>query len=681
MRLIQRVPFRRKLTVISMLTSGVALLLACAAFTAFEVITFRRMMRSDLDRMARVISDSTASALTFTDPASAEQTLRSVGSDPHIMRAAVYDAEGYVFATFYRDADGAAAVPPRCPPAGYKHRSNALEYTTPIKARGKPIGSVYLASDLDALWARQTPYLAIAASVLVAASAVAFLLSRVLHRAISGPVLDLAKVATAVATKKNYALRATKTSDDELGRLIDDFNDMLAQIQKRDAELIDAREMLESRVNDRTRELQLEIAERKRSEQALRLSNERFEIVARATSDVIWDWDFDQDLMWRNENFRIVFGYDEGKAGPTSIWWLQRIHPDDAGPVLAGIQEVISSKGNNWTAEYRFRNAQGEYMVVLDRAYVLRDEQGVPHRMIGALQNITEQRRAEAELAQAHEELVAASRRAGQAEVATSVLHNAGNVLNSVIVSATLALERMKVTKIPNVSLAVKLLLDHRDQLGAFFEKNHKGDRLLEYLPQLGAALESDRQIVLSELTRLRTNIDHLKQIISVQQSYARAAGVQEMVPLAEIVDDAMALSADSLGRHGVQIERRYEMMPTFPIDRHTVLQILANLVSNAKNALEARPDDGKRMLRLCVHRVDSTARIDVVDNGVGIAPEDLTRIFQHGFTTRRDGHGFGLHSGALAAKQLGGSLSAHSDGRGKGATFTLEIPIPPASQ
>ena len=132
-------------------------------------------------------------------------------------------------------------------------------------------------------------------------------------------------------------------------------------------------------------------------------------------------------------------------------------------------------------------------------------------------------------------------------------------------------------------------------------------------------------------------------------------------------------MNASGLVEDRVRIVREFEPVPPVSVEKHKVLQILINLVRNAKHACDGLADDHKRMT-LRIAGLDGRIRISVSDNGAGIAPENLTRIFSHGFTTRKDGHGFGLHSGALAASELGGSLSVHSDGPGKGATFTLEF-------
>ncbi|HEX8437663.1 HAMP domain-containing sensor histidine kinase, partial [Archangium sp.] len=166
-----------------------------------------------------------------------------------------------------------------------------------------------------------------------------------------------------------------------------------------------------------------------------------------------------------------------------------------------------------------------------------------------------------------------------------------------------------------------------------------------------------------------------------VQQNYARTPRVHESVNLADLVEDSLRINAAGLTRHQVKIQRHLADLPPMLTDKNKLLMILVNLVSNAKYAMDGVPV-AERILTVKMERLPTDhVRIAVQDNGMGIAPELLTRIFQYGFTTREEGHGFGLHSSALAAQELGGLLSVHSDGPGKGATFTLEIPFHPAQE
>jgi signal transduction histidine kinase len=175
-------------------------------------------------------------------------------------------------------------------------------------------------------------------------------------------------------------------------------------------------------------------------------------------------------------------------------------------------------------------------------------------------------------------------------------------------------------------------------------------------------------------------HIEHIKQIVAMQQSYAKVAGVIETINPTQLVDDAIHINGAALTRHDVQLRCEFGSVPMVQTEKHRVLQILVNLIRNAKYAL----DDSKRSDKVLTIRLGKNGgdhvKIEVIDNGVGIPPENLTRIFGHGFTTRSNGHGFGLHSSAIAIKELGGSLTAHSDGVGKGATFTLLLPEKPVT-
>jgi len=272
--------------------------------------------------------------------------------------------------------------------------------------------------------------------------------------------------------------------------------------------------------------------------------------------------------------------------------------------------------------------------------------------------------------------LAEATRQASMAEVASTALHNVGNVLNSVNVSVSLAAQRLRASRMDNLGKAVALLTEHAKDLGRFLTEDPKGRMLPGYLETLAHHLASERNELIREIEVLTRSVEHMKQIVAVQQSYARKCGVMETLLPAELVEDALRMNAGAFERHGVAIERDYDETPAVTVDKHKVLQILVNLIRNAKYALDEQGAEQKR-LRLQVRPAgEDTLAISVSDNGIGIAPENLARIFEHGFTTKKDGHGLGLHSGHMAALEMGGKLSAHSDGPGKGATFRLELPL-----
>jgi two-component system sensor histidine kinase ChiS len=271
--------------------------------------------------------------------------------------------------------------------------------------------------------------------------------------------------------------------------------------------------------------------------------------------------------------------------------------------------------------------------------------------------------------------LLETSRQAGMAEVATSILHNVGNVLNSVNVSSGLILDNLQKSKLTGLTKAVAMLQAHSSDLPGFFEKDPKGNQLVAYLGKLDANLEHERKEILQEVHTLQANIFHIKEIVAMQQDYARVSGVVETLRIQDLVEDALRLNSGALDRHGIQLVREYAEIGPISIDKHKVLQILVNLIRNAKHSFDSVKEI-KKQITLGITKTNDRLKIVITDNGIGIPPENLLRIFNHGFTTKKNGHGFGLHSGALTAKELGGTLTAFSEGTGRGSRFTLEFPI-----
>ncbi|ROM74142.1 histidine kinase [Pseudomonas brassicacearum] len=280
------------------------------------------------------------------------------------------------------------------------------------------------------------------------------------------------------------------------------------------------------------------------------------------------------------------------------------------------------------------------------------------------------------ELREAQAELVTTARRAGMAEIATNVLHNVGNVLNSVNVSAQVLYEKVHTSKRPGVAKVVQLMKEHPDDLGDFISSDPKGRVLPDYLDKLAEALAAEQQSMISELAKLTRSIDHIKEIVATQQSYAGNSSVLEPGSLRELLEDVVRICDVSLARHQVTLVKEFSDIATMPLDKHKVLQILVNLINNAKQALGSGGDRPARIILRLKTTEEKRVRIEVEDNGEGISTDNLARVFEHGFTTRTNGHGFGLHSCILAAHEMGGELTAQSAGPGKGALFTLELPL-----
>lgn len=277
-------------------------------------------------------------------------------------------------------------------------------------------------------------------------------------------------------------------------------------------------------------------------------------------------------------------------------------------------------------------------------------------------------------------QLVATAREAGRAEIATNVLHNVGNVLNSVNVSASVISTTLQRSRLPGLPRALQLVREHEDDLGRFFSGDPKGRLLPDYLDAVAQALASEQAAMGEEVVRLIKSVDHIKDIVSTQQTHAAGHQVIEPVHPSELAEDALRMQGSALARHQVAVVRHFEPIPPVPLDRGRVLQILVNLISNAKAAMSTASTAGQQLTLRIERPAADRLRFVVEDQGEGISAGNLTRIFSHGFTTRRNGHGFGLHSSALAARELGGALTVVSEGVGKGATFTLELPLAPSA-
>jgi two-component system sensor histidine kinase ChiS len=276
---------------------------------------------------------------------------------------------------------------------------------------------------------------------------------------------------------------------------------------------------------------------------------------------------------------------------------------------------------------------------------------------------------------EAAKQLLETSRQAGMAEVATSILHNVGNVLNSVNVSSGLILDKVQKSKVSGFTRAVALMEAHKSDLPGFFEHNPKGRQLFGYLVKLDLNLVHEQKEILTEIHTLLGNILHIKEIVWMQQDYARVSGVIETLRIQDLVEDSLRLNSGALDRHAIKVVREYSELKPVLVDKHKVMQILVNLIRNAKHSFD---DSGRidKQITMRITHANERMQISIIDNGVGIPAENLIRIFNHGFTTKKDGHGFGLHSGALTAKELGGTLTAFSEGTGQGSKFTLELPI-----
>ncbi len=417
-----------------------------------------------------------------------------------------------------------------------------------------------------------------------------------------------------------------------------------------------------------------DITDRIRAEEEIRHSRAMFASLVNSIHGMVWEANPETMAMeFVSEQSEAMLGYPANRWLEDPKFWEQLIHPEDRATTLEACRRGVAA-GKPFQLEFRMLAADGR-TVWMQESISVELAQGRPVRLRGVAIDITEQKLAAEKIQRMQRELVDASRVAGMAEVATGVLHNVGNVLNSVNISASLVVEQLRKSKAASLVRVLELLRSHRQDLGLFMSEDPKGRQLPAFLEAVAEQLIREQELMKKETQGLQKNIEHIKQIVTMQQTYAKVSGVREEVMPREIVEDALRMAGPALTRHQVELVREFDVVPPVQVDRHLVLQILVNLINNARQAMESRAEGRQLRLRIA-HRSDRHVRIEVSDNGMGIAPENLTRIFQHGFTTKKNGHGFGLHSGANAAKGMGGSLRVHSGGPGTGACFILELPL-----
>ncbi len=352
--------------------------------------------------------------------------------------------------------------------------------------------------------------------------------------------------------------------------------------------------------------------------------------------------------------------------GVCAMQWTDNSEPESFRVFLGGAGDVVELEGAPWWTPRHLMlvlaTVAASFVIVGSWVISLR-------RRVRAQTEIIREKQ---------KELLDVSRRAGMAEVATSVLHNVGNVLNSVNVSATIVADKVKNSSVSSLERACSLLQEHRADLGTFVTEHPRGKHLPTFIGAVTEDWRAETDSLRAEVESLRHHIDHVNEIVSMQQNFATAAGIVEKVKPQEVVEDALLMNSGAAARHEISIARDYEESVGFiSAERHKLLQILVNLISNAKHACVSRDQPGRK-ITLSVKRISDQVRIAVTDNGTGIKPEHLPLIFNFGFTTRQNGHGFGLHSSAIAATEMGGKLSVKSDGPDKGACFTLDNPCSP---
>ena len=408
-------------------------------------------------------------------------------------------------------------------------------------------------------------------------------------------------------------------------------------------------------------------------------AKEKFETLVNSIEGVVFEWEPETG------RYRFMSAQSGRILGRDSTYWEEEpgrweslIHPDDRQNAIAS-RSAAGQVAATYSLDYRVLGPENRIIWIRETGNPVMDETGKVVLLRGVLADITEHKQHADEIEQTHRQLVDTSRRAGMAEVATGVLHNVGNVLNSVNVASTLIHQRLNGSRLGTLGQLADLLKSAGEGLPEFFATDPRGKIIPGYLSDLFDHLRSEQSEVLTEVDGLVKNIEHIKNIVDLQQNYARTGGTMEPLDIVDLTEDALGINSASLTRHRIRLIKRYEEgLPAVLADRSKVLQILVNLIRNGKHAVDDAETEN-RLLGIAIERCgEDKVRIVVADTGVGISAENMSKLFTHGFTTRKDGHGFGLHSSEAAAREMNGSLTANSSGVGQGATFILELGIAP---
>lgn len=553
------VSLQTKLTLLAATAITLAVTIACVIFVFLDARRLSASKATELAAIAEMLGTNSTAAVAFGQTDSAEDLLRSTEGRDQILAAYILDPEQQVFAKYQRQGIQFELDPTSFRLGARYTEDGYLDVAVPIVDEGEMLGTLFLRESTSELNQALGSQMIAAGIVLAISIIVGVFASSHLQEFVTSPILRLASTAEKISQSEDYAIRVSHDSDDEIGVLYNQFNGMLARVESREKDVVQASKRL---------------------------------------------YELNQELE-------------------------QRVA--------------------NRTSELEKANAELQHQIEAKDA-------------------------ATKELRETHVQLLEVSRRAGMADIANGVLHNIGNVLNSLNISANLIDERVRDFKFSSLQRAIELLKQNEDELAEFLLKSDQGKLLPRYLHKLSENMKDDQRNVLSEVESLASNVEHIKDIVRAQQSHAGAFGVMEQLNPVSLFEDAIYFVHDSFCKHNVEILKTYEAVSPIEIEKSKAIQIIVNLIKNAKESVLENSSDTKQVT-LSLRQVGENVCFQVTDSGIGIASDQLTTIFSNGYTTKKEGHGFGLHASATAAVELGGKLTVHSDGVGKGATFTLMLP------
>ena len=387
-----------------------------------------------------------------------------------------------------------------------------------------------------------------------------------------------------------------------------------------------------------------------------------------------WEVELAHDKVFWSKELYALHGLTSGESPPKYEEFLNMIHEDDRDH-MKELLAMSRTNFENYENELRIKGADGEYHWFYTTFHrVLKEGESF---LQGVVLDVSTRKKTEQEIFELHNQLVISARLAGMADIAASTLHNIGNVLNSAHVSIEFLKERIAQSELKEVDNVMNLLENNSDHLSEYLQNDPQGKYIPEYLAALFKTAKQEYDVISQEVDRISKNMSHINDIILTQNDISRTLGMKEKVFLPQIIDTALGMADTSFEQYNIHVEKNYQKTPYLIVDKVKLLQVLVNLIRNAKEALIGSPEDKERIMTLSLEEENPShqIKISVKDTGIGISKENMSKIFSLGFTTKERGHGLGLHMSALNAQEMGGKMTVESKGPGKGATFTVFIP------
>ena len=624
---------RQRLLVLTLLTSGIGLLVGCGAFLAFDLHDAKQNEVEDLQTAADLIGTNSAAALAFDDALSGTKLLQALKTRPHIRGAALYRPDGHFFASYLRDDLSGKYLFPKAETNGVTWATDNLTVVRPIVVNEKLLGTIRIETDLHGMYDRMQLYLRVTALIALGAILTVYFLTIVLGRSVTGPIQLLAQTVRTVAESRDYSQRAPMLSGREMRQLSADFNHMLDEISKRDAALVEARDYFEAGVAERTRELEVEIGERERAQTALRQSEEMFRTLSAAAPVGIAKLDARGKVTYVNQAWMEMTGLT--LEGSLREGWRKAIHPEDLERIEKTRNAAISA-GEDYTMSYRF-NSPKRLVWVDTIARGIKSKDGARLGYVAVTQDVTQRQIAAENMQRAKEAAESANRT--KSEFLANMSHEIRTPMNGIIGMTELALD-------------TKLDPEQRNYLEMV---KSSADALLGIINNI------------LDFSKIEAGRIELENAV-----FSLSACIEE------------ALRPLALRAHEKGLELSWTIDAAAPEylngDSTRLRQVLINLCGNAvKFTKEGQVSIKVESLAAPPGKV--FLRVTVADTGIGIPPDKHQQIFesfsQADTSTTREfgGTGLGLSISSQLVKLMGGEISIESEpGQGTQFHFTAKF-------